>query len=223
MYHLDKKEIRDITNYIFLENALAPADVIFIPGCARPEHTEEAARLYREGYATLLIPSGRYAKAAGCFQGVAKGAERYGTDFACEADFLAEVLRQNGVPDEAVLPEREATYTLENAEKTRELLLRERGGLPRRAILCCKAHHARRLEDTLRTVEKAPGLTAYQIAGRMRWSIRCRNWADFPLAQKFFAVGEALAHLDHLEAQGRVFRQEIHGKRVYFAGVGDKI
>ena len=74
-----------------------------------------------------------------------------------------------------------------------------------------------------RTVEKAPGLTAYQIAGRMRWSIRCRNWADFPLAQKFFAVGEALAHLDHLEAQGRVFRQEIHGKRVYFAGVGDKI
>ena len=58
MYHLDKKEIRDITNYIFLENALAPADVIFIPGCARPEHTEEAARLYREGYATLLIPSG---------------------------------------------------------------------------------------------------------------------------------------------------------------------
>ena len=80
-----------------------------------------------------------------------------------------------------------------------------------------------RLEDTLRTVEKAPGLTAYQIAGRMRWSIRCRNWADFPLAQKFFAVGEALAHLDHLEAQGRVFRQEIHGKRVYFAGVGDKI
>ena len=86
-----------------------------------------------------------------------------------------------------------------------------------------KAHHARRLEDTLRIVGETPGLTAYEIAGRMRWSIRCRNWADFPLAQKFFAVGEALAHLDHLEAQGRVFRQEIHGKRVYFAGVGDKI
>ena len=64
---------------------------------------------------------------------------------------------------------------------------------------------------------------AYEIAGKMSWSIRCRDWADFPLAQKFFAVGEALAHLDHLEAQGRVRRQEIHGKRVYFAGVGDKI
>lgn len=144
MYRFNQKEILDITNYIFLEDALAPADVIFIPGCDRPEHTEEAAKLYREGYAPLLIPSGRYAKAAGHFEGVAKGAKRYGTDFACEADFLSEVLRQNGVPDEAILPEREATYTLENAEKTRELLLREQGVLPKRAILCCKAHHARR-------------------------------------------------------------------------------
>ena len=116
MYRFNQKEILDITNYIFLEDALAPADVIFIPGCDRPEHTEEAAKLYREGYAPLLIPSGRYAKAAGHFEGVAKGAKRYGTDFACEADFLSEVLRQNGVPDEAILPEREATYTLENAE-----------------------------------------------------------------------------------------------------------
>lgn len=144
MYQLNQREILDITNYIFLKDELAPADVIFIPGCARPEHTEEAAKLYKEGYAPLLIPSGRYAKAVGHFEGVAKGAERYGTDFTCEADFLSEVLRKNGVPDNAILPEREATYTLENAQKTRELLLRERGTLPRRAILCCKAHHARR-------------------------------------------------------------------------------
>lgn len=144
MYQMDKRQLDDITEYIFLRDALRPADVIFIPGCNRPEHTEEAARLYREGYAPLLIPSGRFAKAAGHFQGVAEGAERYGTDFACEADFLAEVLRQNGVPEEAILREREATYTLENAEKTRELLLKEQGRLPGRAILCCKAHHARR-------------------------------------------------------------------------------
>lgn len=144
MYQINQKQINDITEYIFLEDALCPADVIFIPGCNRPEHTEEAARLYREGYAPLLIPSGRFAKAAGCFRGVAKGAERYGTDFSCEADFLAEVLRQNGVPKKAILREREATYTLENAEKTRALLLKETGALPTRAILCCKAHHARR-------------------------------------------------------------------------------
>ena len=67
-----------------------------------------------------------------------------------------------------------------------------------------KAHHARRLEDALRTVAETPGLTAYEIAGRMRWSIRCRSWEDFPLTQKFFAVGEAMAHLDYLEVRGRV-------------------
>ena len=86
-----------------------------------------------------------------------------------------------------------------------------------------KAHHARRLEDALRTVTETPGLTAYEIAGRMAWSIRCRNWAEFPLTQKYFAVGEALAHLDHLEVQGAVHWEEIQGKRVYFAGAGDKI
>ena len=58
MYHLDKKQIQEITDYIFLEDRLERADAIFIPGCARPEHTEEAARVYKEGYAPLLLPSG---------------------------------------------------------------------------------------------------------------------------------------------------------------------
>ena len=78
MYHISEKQLSDITNYIFLEDAPAPADVIFIPGCDRPEHAEEAARLYREGFAPLLIPSGRFAKAVGHFEGVAKGAEQVG-------------------------------------------------------------------------------------------------------------------------------------------------
>lgn len=47
MYHLDEKQIQEITDYIFLEDKLEKADAIFIPGCARPEHTEEAARLYK--------------------------------------------------------------------------------------------------------------------------------------------------------------------------------
>ncbi|MBQ9155621.1 MAG: YdcF family protein [Eubacterium sp.] len=145
MYRLDQKEIEEISNYIFLEDDLSPADAIFIPGCARPEHTEAAAGLYRDGYAPLLIPSGGYTKLEGKFQGVKAGADRYGTDFSCEADFLAAVLKANGVPEEAILPERNATYTLENAEKTRDLI-KEEGllGKIRTAILCCKAHHARR-------------------------------------------------------------------------------
>ena len=70
-----------------------------------------------------------------------------------------------------------------------------------------RAHHARRVEDAWETVRREPGLTAYEIAGRMAWGIRCRSWADFPLTQKFFAVGEALAHLDYLTVRGRAVRR----------------
>lgn len=145
MYTLNKRQIEDITDYIFLEDEPEPADVIFIPGSARPEHTEEAARLYKDGFAPLVIPSGGYTKLEGGFQGVRAGGDRYGTDYSCEADFLRAVLLANGVPKAAILTEREATYTLENAEKTRDLL--ETHGYLNQihtAILCCKAHHARR-------------------------------------------------------------------------------
>ncbi|MDO5145763.1 MAG: YdcF family protein [Eubacteriales bacterium] len=143
MYQLHEKQLQDITDYIFIEDELEKADAIWIPGCARPEHTEEAARLYREGYAPLLLPSGGFSKAQGRFQGVQKGGERYGTDFSCEADFLEAVLLKNGVPVHAIKKEREATYTLENAENTKKLLEKE-GIALKKAILCCKAHHARR-------------------------------------------------------------------------------
>ena len=55
MYHLDEKQIQEITDYIFLEDKLEKADAIFIPGCARPEHTEEAARLQKKGRNTEQI------------------------------------------------------------------------------------------------------------------------------------------------------------------------
>lgn len=143
MYCLDQKQIEDITNYIFLEDSLKKADVIFIPGCERPEHAEEAAELYRKGYAGYLIPSGAFPKVWGEFQGVSPEGEKYGNHFSCEADFLEAVLLKNNVPSSAILKEREATYTLENAEKTK-ILLDERNFCVSRAILCCKAHHARR-------------------------------------------------------------------------------
>ena len=162
MYHLDKKQIQEITDYIFLEDRLERADAIFIPGCARPEHTEEAARVYKEGYAPLLLPSGGYTKVQGSFQGVSKEGQKYGTDFACEADFLEAVLLQNGVPASAILKECEATYTLENAEKTK-LLLQKRGIHLKKAILCCKAHHARR------SFLSRVGQQLLMMEGRIQW------------------------------------------------------
>ncbi|MDY3015338.1 MAG: MBL fold metallo-hydrolase [Evtepia sp.] len=69
-----------------------------------------------------------------------------------------------------------------------------------------KAHHGRRVAETLRIVREEPGRTAYEIAARMTWDIRARSWADFPLNQKWFAVGEALAHLELLLTQNKVRR-----------------
>ena len=40
----------------------------------------------------------------------------------------------------------------------------------------------------------------------MSWDIDCESWELFPVAQKWFATGEALAHLRYLEGEGRIRR-----------------
>ena len=78
-------------------------------------------------------------------------------------------------------------------------------------------HHENRIYSALAIVREEPGLTAYEIAGKMRWSIRCRSWEEFPTTQKFFAVGEALAHLDYLEVRGRLSHCLEGGKNRYYS------
>ena len=56
-------------------------------------------------------------------------------------------------------------------------------------------HHARRLDELTAILRARPGSTAYEAAAHMTWNIRSRSWDDFPLAQKWFAVGECIAHL----------------------------
>ena len=50
-------------------------------------------------------------------------------------------------------------------------------------------------------------MTAYEIAARLTWDIRARDWAHFPLTQKWFAVGETIAHLELLMARGEIVRE----------------
>ena len=76
-------------------------------------------------------------------------------------------------------------------------------------------HHAVRLEEVVSIVRREPGLTAYQIAGKMTWKIRSRDWESFPPVQKWFAVGECLSHLGHLVLQGVLQRTQEEGLRRY--------
>jgi len=59
-------------------------------------------------------------------------------------------------------------------------------------------HHQERLDEIVEIVKAVPGLTAYDIAGQMKWRIRSRSWDTFPVVQKWFAVGECIAHMDYL-------------------------
>ena len=77
-------------------------------------------------------------------------------------------------------------------------------------------HHSRRLAEVLSIVSGQPGLTAYETAGAMTWSIRCTSWADFPLTQRWFAVGESMAHLEHLTATGAIARRQEGGLYRYY-------
>ena len=66
------------------------------------------------------------------------------------------------------------------------------------------AHHEARMEEIEAILRREPGLTAYQIAERMKWSIHAPNWDAFPPSQKYFAVCECMAHLQHMRVLGRL-------------------
>jgi glyoxylase-like metal-dependent hydrolase (beta-lactamase superfamily II) len=85
---------------------------------------------------------------------------------------------------------------------------------PQARIEELKIHHRRRLEEVL-TILEAKSMTAFQVASRMTWDLRYDDWKDFPVAQKWFATGEAIAHLRYLEEAGRV-RRETEGELTLF-------
>lgn len=128
------KFLEEMTNFIFLEDEPQKSDVIFVPGSEEGALAKTAARLYLDGYSPLIVPSGKYAKWTG---------HSIVGEFATESDYFAHLMMEEGVPEEAILKEREATYTYQNAINTRKLL-DEKGVEVRRAILCCQAYHARR-------------------------------------------------------------------------------
>ena len=68
------------------------------------------------------------------------------------------------------------------------------------------AHHLARLEEVEAILAENTGISGYEVASRMKWSIRAAGWESFPSSQKWFAVGEALAHLEFLQMAGRIER-----------------
>ncbi len=77
-------------------------------------------------------------------------------------------------------------------------------------------HHEKRIREAIRIIEEKPGLNAYEITGAMRWKIRARSWEDFPIIQKWFAMGECMAHLDYLVKRKVIERRQEMGIWKYY-------
>lgn len=135
--------IKEAGDYIFQEDKIEKADIIFVPGNGYPQMAEQAAKLYHEGYAPYILPSGRYSILVGHFIGVQAKQDVYNGDYETEWEFLKDVLMKNGVPESAILKEDQSTFTYENAILSKKVT----DGLGmdiKKAIMCCKNYHARR-------------------------------------------------------------------------------
>lgn len=76
-----------------------------------------------------------------------------------------------------------------------------------------KQHHRLRLQEVIHALETGRR-DAFQIASMMTWEVAF-DWDSFPVWQKWFAVGEANAHLRYLEEKGFV-QKRLTGKKIEF-------
>lgn len=85
---------------------------------------------------------------------------------------------------------------------------------PRARINELKEHHRIRNEEILAILQQGPK-SAYETASLMSWDIDSESWEEFPVAQKWFASGETIAHLTYLEGNGQVVREMRDGCFVF--------
>ncbi|KKM10544.1 beta-lactamase [Clostridiales bacterium PH28_bin88] len=77
-----------------------------------------------------------------------------------------------------------------------------------------KHHHEVRANEVIAILARG-NQDAYQVASQMTWDMTYDNWDLFPVSQKWFATGEAIAHLRYLEEKGRIQQRMISNKILY--------
>ena len=78
-----------------------------------------------------------------------------------------------------------------------------------------QAHHQARLNEVLFALEDGEK-TAFQIAPYISWDITYSSWELFPPPQKWFAVGETIAHVRYLE-ENKMIRGRTKEQKVVFS------
>ena len=98
-------------------------------------------------------------------------------------DFLASLERLRDLAIDEVLPAHEYRFA----------------GLDRRIDELC-LHHAERLDAVEARLAAGPA-TLWEVAESLPWEV---SWRDVPAIMRHIALGEAAAHVRHLEQRGRV-------------------
>lgn len=79
-----------------------------------------------------------------------------------------------------------------------------------------KEHHKQRLDEAVKALS-LKDCTVRDVTKSLQWDISAKNWDEFPKSQKWFAAGEAHAHLEHLRALGICdFREDENGVLYYY-------
>ena len=85
----------------------------------------------------------------------------------------------------------------------------------RKRVQELKEHHERRLQEALAALDRPK--TAWEVAPSISWDVKAKDLNELPVTQKWFIVGETIAHLEHLLNKGKIRKVEKGGVILYYS------
>lgn len=73
------------------------------------------------------------------------------------------------------------------------------------------AHHNDRLDEIYNAMQVGIEYTIRNIASMVSWRIRANSWDEFPPAQKYFASGETMVHVEYLVYEKKLSMEKKDG------------
>lgn len=130
-----KKDIKKISDYLFLSSDPEKADLIFVFGTRFNEPIDISADLYKKGFSKKILVSGGKNEITG----------------KIEADVIAAALKDKDIPEEALILERSSSNTKENVINSAKVLDKMFGLENIHSVLVvAKNYHMRRALMTLK-------------------------------------------------------------------------
>ncbi|MDO5026806.1 MAG: MBL fold metallo-hydrolase, partial [Tissierellia bacterium] len=73
------------------------------------------------------------------------------------------------------------------------------------------SHHYLRMQEILDAMDFNKEYTVKEVSAHISWRIKAKGWENFPKAQKWFATGETMSHMEHLVKQKFLSMREDDG------------